>query len=322
MNVKKSALVGIDVSYRTFNAHYKDTDGAYENTRRGWQKLVKEAPPNSTYAMESTGYYHYRLASYLRSKGFRVIVLNPYYVKHWIISQGVKAKTDEINARDIYNYVLANESRTRDWEPLPPLYARARVIVTLLSSLANLSKSSNNVNHSVSLVVGKNSDMLNPMATVYDVCKEQEKTLESELVGIVGKIFPEQYKLLMTIPGFGSKSACVFLVCTKGFADFATYRQLTAYVGLASKVEDSGTSVHKKQRITKTGNSYLRSLLFMCSLTALNLCKPCKDLYNRLVARGKPKKVAIVAVMHRLVKIAFGVAKSGKAYRGNLSFVA
>jgi len=318
MNVKKSALVGIDVSNETFNAHFGGKDCKYKNTRVGWHKLVKEAPVNSTYVMESTGYYHYRLASYLHGLGLSVIVLNPYFVHHWLKSRGNKAKTDKRDARGIFSYALENEKLTRAWEPMSPLLSRARTIVTLLSSLSKLRQSSNNVNHSISLVVGKKDNLLDAMNGVLDVCREQEKALELELAELVKKLYPTQYSLLMTIPGLGSKSVSVFLVCCRGFADFATYRQLTSYVGLGLKVEDSGTSVRRRQHITKTGNNYLRSLLFMCAMSAMSCCVPCKNLYQRLVSRGKLKELAIVAVMHRLVKIAFGVVRSNEPYRGNL----
>ena len=316
MNIKKSALVGIDVSYKTFNAHFSGNDCKYNNSCRGWQKLVKEAPPNSTYAMEATGYYHYRLASYLHSKGFKVIVFNPYFVKHWVQSLGSKAKTDKIDARHICLYALSEKSRLREWKPLSPLHSRARVIVSLLSGLSKLKKSANNVNHSVSLVVGKSSDMLNAMSCVSDVCKEQESKLEKELVEIAQKLFPGQLRNLSSIPGIGSKTAAVMLVCCKGFSEFATHRQLASYIGLAPSFKESGTSVKSKPRISKTGNNYLRGLLFMCSMTAFKLCGPCRDLYSRLTQRGKPKKLAIIAVMHRLVKIAFGVVQSGELYKG------
>jgi len=318
MNVKKSSLVGIDVSHETFNAHFSNADYKYKNARIGWQKMVKEAPKNSTYVMESTGYYHYKLASYLHGLGLSVIVLNPYFVHHWIKSTGNKAKTDKRDARDIFSYALNNKNLTRSWEPMSPLLSRARVIVTLLSSFSKLRQSSRNVNHSISLVVGKSDNLLNPMNSVSAFFNEQEKALESELVGIVKNLYSEQYRLLMTIPGLGSKSVSVFLVCCRGFTDFLTYRQLTSYVGLGLKVEDSGTSVRRRQHITKTGNNYLRSLLFMCAMSAMTCCVPCKSLYNRLVSRGKLKELAIVAVMHRLVKISFGVVQSGEPYRGNL----
>jgi len=316
MNIKKSALVGIDVSYKTFNAHFSGMDFKYDNTRKGWQRLVKEAPSDSVYAMEATGYYHYRLASWLHSKGFKVIVFNPYFVKHWCQSLGSKSKTDKIDARQISLYALSKESRAKEWKPLSPLHSRARVIVSLLNGLSGLGKSAGNINHSISLVVGKTSDMLDTMSSVSCVCKEQESKLEKELVDIVKKLFPQQFKLLLSIPGLGAKTVCVFLVCCKGFEEFSSYRQLVSYIGLAPTVKESGTSVKGRSRISKTGNNYLRSLLFMCALTALSRCSPCKDLYDRLTCRGKPKKLAIIAVMHRLAKIAFGVVQSGEPCRG------
>jgi transposase len=317
MNIKKTALVGIDVSYKTFNAHYGGKDCVYGNNRKGWQRLAKEAPANSTYAMEATGNYHYRLAAYLHSKGFKVVVFNPYFVKHWLQSLGSKAKTDRIDARGISLYALAKEAKPKEWKPLSPLHARARVIVSLLSGLSRLGKSAGNINHSISLVVGRTSDMLDVMAGVSGVCREREKVLEKELVEIVKKLFPDQFRLLRTIPSLGNKTAAILLVCCKGFDGFAAYRQLVSFAGLAPKVVESGTSIRGRSRISKTGNSYLRALLFMCALGALSRCVPCRDLYERLTARGKPKKVAIVAVMHRLVKIAFGVVQSGEPYRGN-----
>jgi transposase len=316
MNIKKSALVGIDVSYKTFNAHFKGMDFKYDNTRKGWQRLSKDAPSNSVYAMEATGYYHYRLASYLHSKGFKVVVFNPYFVKHWVQSLGLRTRTDKIDARQIGLYALAKEARIKEWKPLSPLHSRARVIVSLLSGLSGLVKSAVNINHSISLVVGKSSDMLDAMSSVSGVCKKREKALEKELVDIVKKLFPQQFRLLMTIPGLGSKTVCVFLVCCKGLNEFPGYRQLVSFIGLAPTVKESGTSVRGRGRISKTGNPYLRGLLFMCAMTAARVKGVCKNLYVRLVSKGKSKMLAMVAVMHRLVKIAFGVVQSNEPYKG------
>ena len=316
MHMKKNALVGIDVSYKTFNAHFKGRSKEYGNDRRGWRKLAKEAPPNSVYAMEATGCYHYRLAAYLHSQGLRVIVLNAYFLKHWIMSQGSKAKTDKRDAEQIALYSMTREAKIKEWKPLSPLRARARVIVTLLAGLSKFKRSAGNMNHAIGLVVGKASDMLDVMDGVSNACRDREEALQTELAEIARKIFPKRFELLRTIPAIGDKTASILLVCCNGFEDFQTHRQLVSYLGLAPKVIESGTSVRGKSRISKTGNNYLRALMFMCSLGALRRCKPCRDLFERLVAAGKPKKLAIVAVMHRLAKIAFGVVQSGEPYRG------
>jgi len=317
MNIKKNALVGIDVSKDTFNAHFSNKDRKYKNSRKGWQMLVKEAPPNSAYAMEATGYYHYRLASYLHSKGFAVVVFNPYRVKHYFQSLGIKAKTDKIDALKIADYALAKGVQLREWKPLPPKHARARVIVSLLSGLSRFERSSGNIKHSLSLVLSKTDNLFNSMSEVKSVCVSHQKELEKELYQLCGELFPTQFRLLKTIPGIGSKTAAVMLVCCKGLSEFPAYRQLVSFIGLAPTVKESGTSVRGKGRISKTGNPYLRGLLFMCAMSAINLRGVSKNLYNRLLAKGKNKMLAMVAVMHRLVKISFGVVQSGEPYRGN-----
>jgi transposase len=316
MNIKKRHLVGIDVSKDTFNAHYGNKDSKYRNSRIGWQKLAKEAPSNSVYAMEATGYYHYRLASYLHSKGFAVIVFNPYRVKHYFQSLGIKAKTDKIDARKIADYAFAKGVQLREWKPLSPKHARARVIVSLLNGLSRFERSSGNIKHSLGLVLSKKDYLFNSMNEIKNVCGKNQKELEKELYSLCTELFPDNFRLLKTIPGIGAKTAAVMLVCCKGLNEFPTYRQLVSFIGLAPTVKESGTSVKGKGRISKTGNPYLRGLLFMCAMSAINLNGVARSLYSRLIARGKCKMLAIVAVMHRLVKICFGVVQSGEPCRG------
>ena len=317
MNIKKRALVGIDVSKDTFNAHFGGKDCKYKNNRKGWQMLAREAPQNSTYAMEATGYYHYRLASYLHSKGFAVLVLNPYRVKLYFQSLGIKAKTDKMDACKILDYALEKNVQLRAWKPMLPKHARARVIVSLLNGLSRFERSSGNIKHSLGLVLSKKDNLFNSMNDVKSVCVEHQKALEKDLYKLCGELFPEQFRLLKTIPGIGSKTAAIMLVCCKGLSEFPSYRQLVSFIGLSPTVKESGTSVKGKGRISKTGNSYLRGLLFMCAMSSINLTGVTKNLYDRLLSKGKNKMLAMVAVMHRLVKISFGVVQSGEPYRGN-----
>jgi transposase len=73
-------------------------------------------------------------------------------------------------------------------------------------------------------------------------------------------------------------------------------------------IRQSGSSVKGRPRISKIGNQKLRNLLFMCSF------KACRDLYERIVAKGKSRKLALVAVCNKLLKQAFAIAKSGLIY--------
>jgi len=318
MNKKKMPIVGIDVSKDTFNAYYSGRDFKYPNSPKGWKKLYSEAPTGSLFAMEVTGNYHYRLASYLYSKGCRVKVLNALRFSNWLKFTGrSKAYTDILCARYLADY--ADDDRVKAlpcWEPLSPKLARCKIILTLLYRLSKLSRQAGNVNHAASGIISGNDDLLGVMNGFEDYCSEQKKKLEKELVSLVSALFPEQFKLLQTIPGFGAKTAAVMLVSCRGIENFDSSAKLSAYLGFGVKVKDSGTSVHDKGRTDKVGNPYFRSLLFMCAMTAKGLNKPCAELYSRLTGKGKNGMLALTAVMHRLVKIAFGVVMSGEPYRG------
>ncbi len=73
-------------------------------------------------------------------------------------------------------------------------------------------------------------------------------------------------------------------------------------------------SLHQS-RISKTGNSAIRNLLFMCSFTACERNKACRELFNRIVSKGKSKKLALIAVANKLLKQSLAIAKSGARYQ-------
>ena len=318
MHKKKSSFVGIDVSKDTFNAHWKGKDAKYDNSQKGWRKLLKEAPVDSCFAMEATGNYHYRLASFLYQKGMAVLVLNPLRVRRWVQSLGGHADTDKIAAMHISWYAGAKEKENlSEWKPMSPKLARARAVVSALAGLSRLMTAAGNMRHAISFMAGKkDKDIPGAMDDVAGFCKEKKESLERELCGIVQEVYPDSFRLLKTIPGVGAKTAAVMLVCCGGLENFSSHRQLSSFVGVSPTVKESGTSVRGSGKVAKVGNPYLRSLLFMCSFTACRVCGPCEALYSRLLARGKSKMLALVAVMHRLVKIALGVVRSGEAYRG------
>jgi len=317
MHKKKTVFVGIDVSKSTFNAHWQGVDAEYANNRRGWSKLLLDAPENSTFGMESTGNHHYRLAAFVHSKGYPVKVFNPYLARLWARSLGGIAANDKIDARNLSKYAATDQVAELSWEPLSPELARARAIVSVLSGLARLTSRSKQMKKAVAIIAtGKNKDIPDVLGYVAAVCEEQVEALEKELCDIIADVYPAQFELIQSIPGIAAKTAAVLLVFTRGFEKFETHRQLVKYIGLAPTVHDSGVSVNVKGHISKTGNPYIRSLLFLCAFSAARHNTICEDLYSRLIARNKKPKVAFTAVMHRLLKIAFGVVRSGVPFHG------
>ena len=107
------------------------------------------------------------------------------------------------------------------------------------------------------------------------------------------------------------------IVFTQGFKHTHTYQQLISYAGLSPKEFTSGKSIRGKVRISKIGGKQLRHTLYMCALNAKATNAGCKELYDRLVAKGKNKKLAIIAVCNKLLKQVFGVVQSGILYQDN-----
>ena len=125
--------------------------------------------------------------------------------------------------------------------------------------------------------------------------------------------------LLCSTPGIGRKTAGTLLLFAGGFQRFDTYRQLIALAGLSPREHSSGTSVRGKVRITKMGGGLIRGKLFMCSFAAKKRNAACQALYERLVAKGKNKKLALIAVCNKLLKQAVAIVKSGVPYQADFT---
>jgi transposase len=164
-----------------------------------------------------------------------------------------------------------------------------------------------------------------PSKFVYRSLKRNLKHLKVELIelqkrllALVEKDQQHQLKLLKSIPGIGAKTALFLVVITNGFTKFETASQLCSYVGITPILRESGSSVRGRRRISKVGNKNLRKLLFLCSFSASKYNKACRDLYERLVAKGKSKKLALIAVANKLLKQVFAIAKSGIPFDENM----
>ena len=105
-------------------------------------------------------------------------------------------------------------------------------------------------------------------------------------------------------------ATAILIVTTQGFKHAKSYRQLISYAGLSPKEYSSGGSIRGKVRICKQGGSLLRHTLYMCALNAKKTNGACKELFDRLVAGGKNKKLAIIAVGNKLLKQVFKVVKN------------
>ncbi len=145
--------------------------------------------------------------------------------------------------------------------------------------------------------------------------ESEVKKPEAHLHALLQTWQGEQLKNITSIPGLGKRAVALLIVYTDGFKKITNHRQLIALAGLAPKEHTSGTSVRGRKGICKMGNGHLRNVLYMCSLSAIKHNVACKELYDRLKAKGKQSKVALIAVCNKLLKQAFAIATKGTTYQ-------
>jgi len=310
---KYKETFGVDISKDVFDVHGSSRGHhQYKNDETGFKEFLKDLPKESLVVMEATGYYHYRLAQFLYKNEVIVSVVNPLSVKRFIQMKLAKVKTDKSGAKAICEYALINEVPI--YNALTDVQSECLQLFRLLDVYLKHRTATKNKMHGEE-VLGI------PSKFVYRSLRLNKKHLNSEIKAIEAKIpslvkqdQQQQLTLLTTVPGIGQKTALFLIVVTDGFSKFETASQLCIYVGITPTIRESGSSVRGRARISKVGNRKLRNLLFLCSFNACKYNKACRELYERIVNKGKSKKSALIAVANKLLKQCFAIAKSGRPY--------
>ena len=310
---KYSETFGIDISKDVFDCYgSKQGHLQFKNTEKGFVKFLQILSGTTLVVMEATGYYHYRLAQFLYKKKVIVSVVNPLSVKRFIQMRLAKVKTDKSDAKAICEYGIINEVPL--YSALTDVQSECFQLFRLMDSFIKKRTATKNKLHGEE-VLGI------PSKFVYRSLNRVKKYLDNEILGIEDKLLSlvkqdqqQQLTLLQSIPGIGMKTALFLIVVTDGFKKFERSSQLCSYVGITPTIRESGSSVRGRSRISKVGNRKLRNLLFLCSFTACKHNKGCRDIYERIVNKGKSKKLALIAVSNKLIKQSFAIAKSGLPY--------
>lgn len=257
--------------------------------------------------MEATGTYHVRLATRLHELGHRVAVVNPAAIKHFAASLLSRTKTDQVDAELIAQF--AQRMETRQWVPPPAELRELQALVRHRSTLVEIAQQYAN----------RLAAPETPASVVRSLRKLQRAT-EKEVTAVTAQIhahlgahaeLKRQAALLTSIDGIGELTAACILGECLGIERFETGKQLDAYAGLAPRQKSSGTSVNGKTRLAKTGNAHLRRGLYMAAVVARSHNTVLKAFADRLAAAGKPDMAIIGAVMRKLLRLAYGVLKSG-----------
>ena len=310
-------VIGIDVSKDTLAVCFSFTDKLQHlevsNNRVGFKQLVQRCGTNSLYVMEATGIYYLQLAYYLYEQGAQVAVVNPVIIKRYIQMHLGKGKSDKKDAQWIQRY--GEQNQVTNWQPEEQVMVECRQLEQITEQLIKQRTMVINSLEALERQPIVSRLALKSLRQTLKMLDQQVKQIQEELLITLEKAFAKEIMLLSSIPGIGRKTAGMLLLFAGSFQKIDNYRQLIAKAGLSPREYTSGTSIKGKTRITKMGGSLIRSKLYVCSFSAKKSNAACKALYDRLVAKGKNGKLALIAVCNKLLKQAFAIVKSGIPYQ-------
>ena len=324
-------FVGIDVSARTLvvaleREHQPGRQRReFLNTAVGHQGLIQWLSKSATavqVCIEATGLYSLDLALALhRAEGIDVMVANPRAIADFAKALLQRSKTDQLDAEVMLEF--ARRMPFIAWQPPSSPQLDLRALMRRITGLKLVSQQEKNRLHSVS-----QSAEITPLVRkdIQSHLVQLERHIEklehqAETIVQADREMARQFCHLVSVRGIARVSALHLLAELVVLAPDMTARQWVAHAGLDPRHHESGTSVHKPTRISRAGNRYLRSALFMPALVATQHDPNIRAFYQKLVDHGKTKMQAIVAVMRKLLHALHGMLRTDSDFVGEKFFV-
>lgn len=303
-------FVGIDVSKSWVDVHVRPDGDAFRCTTdgEGLAELVRRVRPlmPRLAVMEASGGYESIVAVSLAEAGLPVAIVNPRQVRRFAEALGQLAKTDAIDARVIAHFAEAVRPPPRampddTMSQLQELLARRRQLVVMINAeKQRLAKAESKITQRS--------------------CRATLKTLESERQRIdraidklvrVSPIWCAKLDLLTSVPGVGDIVARTLIAELPELGSLDRH-QVAALAGVAPFSRDSGR--RKGKRFIRAGRVQVRAPVYMAGLVAIRYNPPLKSFYRRLRDAGKPPRLALVAVMRKLLTILNAILRDNKPW--------
>lgn len=302
----EKVYIGIDISQDSLDiaAYPTGQIWQYKNSKGGIAKAVTKFKGLGLklIVMEATGGLERPLSEALYQAGLPAAIVNPRRIRDFGRSMGILAKTDKLDAK-----VMALFAAKIEPAPRPIQDEASQKLENLLTRRSQISDiitaEKNRLKQSRDRIVQRHiQDHINWL-------ESELKDLEKELKDSIRQNprFAEKVKLFKSMPGVGD-ALSYNLVANLGELGLLNQREIAALVGVAPLNRDSGKQ--RGRRMIWGGRATVRKALYMPALSAMR-CNPIiRDLYQRLIAKGKLKKVALVACMHKMLTILNSMAKN------------
>lgn len=308
--------IGIDVSKKKLDVALLTESGKYRtkvvgNDLVGFKSLLSwieaTAPGGKSAAhvcMEATGAYHEALALFLDDQQIAVSVINPLRIKRFFESDNMRNKTDEADAKGLARF--CSEKSPDLWEAPAPAVRKLQALVLRLETLKSIKQGE-----------------LNRLDIAHDAIQQSIQNviagLDSAIAEVQAQIrqtidddpdLKQRRDLLDSIPGLGDKTIPQLLAFIGRPERFKSVKALIAYASLTPMVRKSGTSLDKRHGTHPGGNHDLKKALYFPAMVAGRYNPLVAKFWAHLKAQHKPGLVIVVACMHKLLAIIYGVLKS------------
>jgi transposase len=302
---------GIDVAKQHLDLCCQDLERRVDNDAPGWNELIANLKGRKVdlVVVEASGGYERGLVCALQGAGIDVARVNPRQAHDFAKSMGVLAKTDRIDARclrDFADVLSRHEQRAK--YILAPQEAQRELLGALMTRRRQLLEMRTAEAQRMELA---NARAARSIRAVLKTLERQIADIEHDVDQHLDKHFKAQRKLLESVKGVGTVTTLALLAALPELGKLAR-RPISKLAGVAPLADDSGQR-RGKRRIWG-GRAEVRTALYMATLSAMRYNPAVASTYQRLLAAGKPKKVAMVACMRKLLIILNAIMRDGTAW--------
>jgi transposase len=309
----QEVYAGVDISKERLEVHLKPSGqsfavpGTEEGLTEIAARLKVEGWPVAVVVMEATGGLEHLPAAFLSARGIPVAVVNPRQVRDFARATGRLAKTDAIDAAGLARFGEAVRPRLTSVpgeaeKAFSELLGRRRAVVRMLTAEKNRLKQA--VTGAVKARISAHIAYL--ARELVDLNRELAEKVEQSPVWKVRE------ELLVSVPGIARNTAFVLMSEMPELGSMDR-RSVAALAGVAPMNRDSGKM--RGRRTTRGGRKEVSNALYMATLSAVRFNPPIRDFYNRLLAAGKPKKVAMVGCVRKMIILLNSLLAQGRKWQ-------
>ncbi|WP_077343647.1 IS110 family transposase [Pseudocolwellia agarivorans] len=305
-NNQNEINVGVDTGKTQLDIYIRPLDIYFtvSNDEKGINKAIKGIKKHNPIriVIEATGRLEQAFIIACANEKLPFVVANPVRIKKFAGSVGQLAKTDKLDAKLIAYYSEAIKPKLSTLKP-----ETLRTMSDLLSRRCQLMEIRTMEKNRLQILPKSLESTINPMLTVIN---NQLTKIDNKMVKLIEQCEEYQIKndIIQSVPGVGNVVA-FSLLSNMPELGYITNKEAAALVGVAPINRESG--IYKGKRMIRGGRHQIRTAMFMSMMSAMQ-CNPVfKATYQRLVAAGKPKKIAIIACVRKMIVILNSMVRDG-----------